>query len=266
MHFCENPSVESWSPDFSSSGLPNPAWLRLIWRGVELSNSINWLDWAANPVQVQLCEQCGVHGCAEGGLVDVSVLGDMVLWTRPRAASPSSSGGPGSAASFLRQFGALAFAAQEWNRLKGFVEGMPAITEFPRATGHDLLSAWICGPGRPSSVTELQAFLRRQVEASDTLNATAATQAIQTCYDRLAEAGDEPFHAELIPISTCDARSETIYFQGHSSEAWTAIASIGTDWLPVFADTHVLIPRANYGNIPTSTHTCEAEGPRFRNE
>src|SRR5258708_21087094 len=84
MVFCDQPTLEKWSPDFSTSGLSNPLWTRVKYSGVELCNSLEWADWTVNPVQVQICDACGTLGCASGGYVHVSTLQDVVLWTGPQ--------------------------------------------------------------------------------------------------------------------------------------------------------------------------------------
>ena len=52
--------------------------------GERLTNALNWVEWDENPVQVELCEECGVDGCAVGGYVHVSRDEDYVLWTAPQ--------------------------------------------------------------------------------------------------------------------------------------------------------------------------------------
>jgi hypothetical protein len=80
---CHDPELIAWRPDFSSSGQSDPDWTLVRCRGERLTNALNWVDWSENPVQVELCEECGVDGCAAGGYVHVSRLDDMVLWTAP---------------------------------------------------------------------------------------------------------------------------------------------------------------------------------------
>jgi hypothetical protein len=81
-----SPLVEQWSPDFSSSGLPNPIWTRVKFRGAELYNSLEWTEWNRNPVQVQICDTCGNARLPSGGYVHVSAVQDILLWTAPHNA------------------------------------------------------------------------------------------------------------------------------------------------------------------------------------
>jgi len=83
MVLCDQPIIEKWSPDFSTSGVPDPHWTRLRHGQTVLCNSLEWIEWSGNPVQVELCDACGTVGCASGGYVHVSAFGNVVLWTMP---------------------------------------------------------------------------------------------------------------------------------------------------------------------------------------
>ena len=95
MLLYDKPSLEKWSPDFSSSGQSSPVWTRLKYGQVELCNSLEWTDWTPNPVQVQICDACGTPGCASGGYVHISVLNDLVLWTVPQPSGDQWTRQPG---------------------------------------------------------------------------------------------------------------------------------------------------------------------------
>src|SRR5690242_359655 len=83
MLLCDAPEFERWMPDFSTSGQRSPEWTRVTCGGEQITNALEWIDWDERPVQVVLCEQCGVSGCAVGGRAHVSRAGDHVLWTAP---------------------------------------------------------------------------------------------------------------------------------------------------------------------------------------
>jgi hypothetical protein len=54
------PQTKPWSPDFSASGLRSPSWTRLRVDSQESCNALADVVWSLNPVQVQLCEVCGI--------------------------------------------------------------------------------------------------------------------------------------------------------------------------------------------------------------
>ncbi len=74
MLYCRRPVTERWSPDFSDTSLSNPIWTYLSDERAILCNSLEWTDWSANPVQVEVCDQCGTSACASGGYVHISTF------------------------------------------------------------------------------------------------------------------------------------------------------------------------------------------------
>jgi hypothetical protein len=135
MFVCAEPRLETWSPDFSSSGQADPIWARLRCGGVELCNSLGWVDWLENPVQVQLCESCGTPFCADGGFVHISRLGDLILWT-----APQDSPDPAAPHEALKTLGAIAFPAAVWQTLGA----LPA-DRYPPANHRAVAEAWTLG-------------------------------------------------------------------------------------------------------------------------
>src|SRR5438046_2975910 len=53
--------------DFSSSGQGLHPDLRLLADGELLANAVGLVDWTDDPVQVQVCEACGITHCETGG-------------------------------------------------------------------------------------------------------------------------------------------------------------------------------------------------------
>jgi hypothetical protein len=76
MLVCDAPEFVAWRPDFSSSGQTDPHWTRLVCKGEQLSNALDFVDWLDDELgtQVVLCEACGYTGCEFGGYVYVSRL------------------------------------------------------------------------------------------------------------------------------------------------------------------------------------------------
>ena len=139
MKLCADVSLETWTPNFSTSGQPDPRWTRARWAGVELCNSLEWAEWAENPVQVILCEACGYAGCASGGYVHVSQLDGRVLWTAPQIdTSDEWSVAQHAAAAAVRRLGAVAFPAATWEQWKMLARDLPAVAALPAANGRAL--------------------------------------------------------------------------------------------------------------------------------
>src|SRR5688572_27017897 len=133
MKICSDITLEKWTPNFSSSGQVSPSWTRSRCEKVELFNSLEWIAWTENPVQVVLCEACGCDGCAVGGYAHISRLGDFVLWTRPQIAPEETwEAMQYDAAPPLKRFGALAIPKHTWEEWRT-VASLPEIDAFTPA-------------------------------------------------------------------------------------------------------------------------------------
>ena len=66
--------------DFRSSGQSRPTVTQLVAEGEILANAIEFTTWSVDPVQVEVCFDCGVERCAPGGWVSPRRSGDRVLW------------------------------------------------------------------------------------------------------------------------------------------------------------------------------------------
>jgi hypothetical protein len=116
MFVCRDPRLEKWKPDFSSSEQADPDWARVVCDETELTNSLDWLEWDENPVQVQVCDACGHIGCASGGYVHVSRLADLVLWTAPQLdLSDFHERTEYAPTTVLKKLGAVAILAATWD-------------------------------------------------------------------------------------------------------------------------------------------------------
>lgn len=66
--------------DFSSSEQGRPTVTQLTGDGEIFANAIEFTTWSADPVQVEVCSECGVERCAPGGWVALRRSGDRVIW------------------------------------------------------------------------------------------------------------------------------------------------------------------------------------------
>ncbi|MBV9764974.1 MAG: hypothetical protein JOZ48_09025 [Acidobacteriaceae bacterium] len=171
MLFCDRLSVEAWSPDFSSSGSANPVWTRARCDGVELCNSLEGIDWSSNPIQVQICDACGITGCASGSYIHLSAMRSTVFWTTPRREDASQIlEGSFLPATALARFGAVAFPASAWDSLRVRAPEVPEINRLAAADGRAIRDAWIVASSRPASPGELVSWLRGRLLGTDTLS------------------------------------------------------------------------------------------------
>jgi len=49
----------------------------------ELSNAATLVEWGINPIQVQICDSCGIVACSDGGYIDIYKQNDLFILTIP---------------------------------------------------------------------------------------------------------------------------------------------------------------------------------------
>src|SRR5690349_6431928 len=118
MLFCEAPSFTPWRPDFTASERPSPRWTRMTVEGVELVNSIEdaaWQHQDERGLQVLLCEECGIEGCAQGDWVRVVRLADALLWVPSwRSGEHGQDADEFGPPAYLREHGAVLMCVAAW--------------------------------------------------------------------------------------------------------------------------------------------------------
>ncbi len=142
MLVCHDPELVAWRPDFSSSGQSDPDWTLVRCRGERLTNALNWVEWSENPVQVELCEECGVDGCAAGGYVHVSRHEDDLLWTAPHVDTDDEFELHQYAPSVaILRHGAVVIPVAVWESWRERFN-LPPAQAFPAAEPRDCEAAW----------------------------------------------------------------------------------------------------------------------------
>jgi hypothetical protein len=241
VNLCQEASIDNWNPNFSSSGQSNPNWFRLTCSTRVVANALNWSDWAENPVQVILCDACGHVGCASGGYIHVSSLGDYVLWSAPQEDWVNDPAAHFEPASFLKTFGAVAFRSEQWNEWRARVQSLPEADRFERSNGRALADAWVLGPGRPLDLNELLPMLEARLLGGDTLERDQILETIRSFLRTLrAEGGEQPLYS-LRKLPELGARLEKLYFEGPSREDWPALAVVGEAVFPALTENEVIV-------------------------
>jgi hypothetical protein len=241
MKICSDIALEKWTPNFSSSGLVSPTWTRARSEKVELFNSLEWVAWTDNPVQVVLCDACGHVGCAVGGYVHVSRLGNFVLWSRPQVdAEETLEVAQYEAAWPLKRFGAIAIPKNAWEEWRT-VASVPQIDALTPANGRAIFDAWFLAPARSRRVDEIVPMLKEGLLGTDSLELSDAIERVARWIERLKDSSACFANASLRSPTAIGARIETLYFDGPADEDWPAFAiSDGVDYLLLDRD-HALV-------------------------
>ena len=225
-------NLDTWQPDFSSSGQASPLWTRLSAGELELANSLEAPEWGSNPVQVSVCESCGYPRCAQGGYVHIARTEGHVIWTRPRLDDDGTRDDPRiSAASVAGEYGGVAFSAEVWNGWAGRFDSVPEHDSFPPFDMEGLLTAWWMNgppPVRSSRIVDI-AVVEDLLLAADSLETAEALDLARS----LLMAWDDEAAAlgiDVVPLSAISARIENLHLDG--GWTWPAFALTGDTVFP----------------------------------
>ncbi len=234
MILCEEITREEWSPDFSLSSQTSITWQRLDCQGVMLCNSLEDADWLTNPVQVELCQSCGVEGCSTNGYVHCSTLDGFVFWTRPQSKRHGAS-------TAVAQHGSVAFSSDIWEQLRTGVSGIPSADSLNRTNRIALAGAWANGPARPADLSRLLPMLQSQLLAADSLSRQEALRWMAHWLHWFEQGDEIPVGIRLTLLATSQLEVETLYLENCPGGAWPALARRGEAFVPLLGTGHALL-------------------------
>jgi hypothetical protein len=215
----------------------------MTWDGIELTNSIEWVEWkdGDDDIQVQICETCGTTHCATGGYASISRLGSFLLWTGPTHRQDDAfSYGP---ASSVARRDSLLIPVASWDHWRQRVK-LPTINVFPRSRRLDLALAWAWdakGPGHVEDISLLPDALIGKAYASDHWDAAETLAALGQLVAWVKVAPDEQPDVKMERASP-DFTLETVYFDGPEDLDWTAIAWRNSELTFAFREDWVVLP------------------------
>lgn len=244
----------SWEPDFSSSGQDNPTLAKILYGKIQLTNALNHVDWQENPVQVVLCETCGFDGCADGGWVNITRLGDHLLWTRPKFSFPikgvretkqyETSGS-------VSNNGSVLVLGHEWDRwvkkfkvnrtypsglleennklYKVLPEKPLVVSVFHQATRYELGEAWL-GEFRSIlgivPVGEILDRLRERILIVDGMEIAQALEIIEQIINWINKSQDDALEHELVRINPVNQEAITDYQISPALEIFNTVGDV----------------------------------------
>ena len=234
-----------WQPDLSSANLPSPAWTKMILGDYVICNSIEWASWDKNPVQVLICEDCGTSGCESGGYVEISRIGDHLLWTEPIfGVSDEQRRTQQGTLRAVSRHGALSFTIKDWERWRQVHPTLPAAETIPLTTRRQLAAAWLStlkGLPKIKNMEDLPILMGDAVVnplPQSTIDFSAMLRSL------VLWVSDEPEAAVTGMLSSAECASATVlsaYYEG-TYQPWLGLALLGTRATMAFGAKHVLLP------------------------
>ncbi len=229
MRIVNDLELASWRPDFSSSGQSiRPQWTRVLSGGIELANTVEWLEWY-NPVQVVVCEACGFTHCSSGSYVHVSHIGNVVVWSPPQLDwVPDEEDTLRYAASFaVRQFGGVAFPPEEWEKLRAITSDVPVPADLPTATLRVIADCWRMGARGSSRAPDLQSvipMLESRLLGTDSFSSHEAIEILRPLVEWLKADSDKAAAGQFVSTGSLGVEVQTLYFDGPPESDWPAFA------------------------------------------
>ena len=240
-HICFAP----WQPDLTSANLPSPGWTKMILGDYVVCNSLEWTTWDKNPIQVLICEDCGTSGCKSGGYVELSKIGDHLLWTDPTFGlhDEAQRNQLGTLRAVSRH-GALAFSIKDWQRWQEIHPTLPKPENIPVTTRRQLAAAWLStlkGLPRIKDLQDLPILMGDAVVnplPQSTMDFAAMLRSL------VLWVSDEPEAQVAGMLSSAECASATVlsaYYEG-TYQPWLGLALMGTRATMAFGAKHILLP------------------------
>jgi hypothetical protein len=218
--------AQSVTLDVSSSGQSNRAVTQIVADGTVFANAAELSSWGDAPVQVHLCEECGIEGCATGGWLVPRHVGVGVAFVPAFGEMLDADEEGVECAPTDFDQGMPVFLPDDYDRLRRWCAGLPPSAAVPVLTGDELLPSlqWEA----PSNV--LGKF-PDEVQLDQDLLLAASDGEISDVADMLERAIrriDGAGRAWLAPVPA-GARAVTLYLDAPGTPEWTALYTIGDE-------------------------------------
>jgi hypothetical protein len=126
--------------DFTSSGQGRPTTHQLLADDVLFANALGFTDWQELPVQLLVCESCGVVGCEPGGRLDIVRVGQFAVFVPAFAPMLENGIHEYAAPEYSRTRGAPLFSAHGYLDLRRTIDcTMPAFEALRPMQGAELV-------------------------------------------------------------------------------------------------------------------------------
>jgi hypothetical protein len=228
MIFCDNPIVEKWVAP-PQEDLPRPTWTRLRAGGLELSNSIEYANWGADPVEPIVCESCWDATCSRAGLARIVLLAGQVLWLKPSLQDIDEFWrGTLNEGNFIQE--AVVFSLATWESLRQQFARLPTPQSMPRPTRNDIAGLWLNEMPRAIRVRALDQLdsLLRSALASGPMDLDPARETVRSICRWINSAPSEHVVGRVVRTDAVHGQLNTFYFDIPPAEDWSAFA-VGRD-------------------------------------
>lgn len=210
-------------------------WTELRFQDKVLCNTLEYVCWEVNPVQLLLCETCGVIDCSNEGYVHISKMGEYILWSPPPG-DASKTLGIRNRLDSLSEWGSLLIPLSVWEVMVG-----SDLSAFPIATRQTLMLSWFLEYYRYEdlgSMPETLDQIRQRLVGGSSLDMPVILENLEKLAAWFEVAPEEPLRGNLIQANRVSEQIEILYLERPARE-WPAFAitdgkvhpAFGNDWV-----------------------------------
>lgn len=213
-------------------------WTELCYQDRVLCNDLDGAHFirsgqVSNPEQLSNCEACGEWGCGYRSEVNISRLGDHILWGPPAWDAGSTELVHDGRLPELDEWGSLLIPISVWRDATG-----SDTSSYPTTTRRDLMLSWLLEYDRLDSINsqqEMLAKIRQRLIGGNNLDLSAVNQCLEQLVAWFEAVPGEPLTGKMILAGSVSARVETLILQDPAQE-WPAFAVTDGQIHPTFGD------------------------------
>lgn len=110
-------------------------WTKLFFNNIEITNSLESIEFHEYPIQIQICEYCGTPECNSANYISIARFSSIIIWVEP-----SQKELPEFISDEVIKNLKLKFSQKDWDRLHQDFNNIPEFTEIPLAKNWQILS------------------------------------------------------------------------------------------------------------------------------
>jgi len=186
-----------------------------------------------NPEQVMNCYGCGEWGCASAAKVQISKMGEYILWSPPVWFDDPIELAHDGRFHLLTEWGSLLFPISAWSE-----KTKTDITAFPAATRLDLMLSWLLEYYRLETINdqfELMAKVHQRLIKGTNLDKLTILKHLEQLITWFEAFPEESLNGNFVQANRVSAQIEHIYLVDPTQE-WPAFAMGDGHVYPAFGD------------------------------
>jgi hypothetical protein len=228
MLLCDQVSISTRKASLYMQG--STTWTELSYQGKVLCNDLESLVNIENPVHVKLCDTCGMPGCNHNGNVNISRIGEYILWSPPIGEDIPEIDYESKFA-LIAYWGSLLFSVDIWKEVVGVDP-----EAYPDATRLHLFLSWLSEYDLDESVHEqgdlVPSFHWRLVYKSD-FDRAPVLRHLEQLVAWFEAAPNQPLGGKLVQARDISAQIEVLELV-MPDHRWPAYANISGRIHPAF--------------------------------